>query len=169
MDTITDHSSTQSAVDEALAPIIENPFSENAGHAIASLWKVIPAMCNIEAALVLDITIQQQNIMLTNSTMWKWLEVVCRENCLSHMVNQCDPDTWIKCLTDRVDNLIDSRPLTSSGYGARHPATWDCLDILLQTSIPCNWTIHIWVYHSLQFYRISDTPDTAYIMQFQIR
>jgi hypothetical protein len=114
MDTIADHSSTQSAVDEALAPIIENPFSENAGHAIASLWKVIPAMCNVEAASVLDITIQRQNIMLTNSTTWKWLEVVCRENCLSHMVNRCDPDTWIKRLTDRVDNLIDSRSPTSS-------------------------------------------------------
>ena len=114
MDTIANHSSTQSAVDEALAPITENPFSENAGHAIASLWKVIRAMYNVEAASMLDITVQRQNIMLTNSTAWKWLEVVCRENCLSHMVNRRDPDTWIKRLTDRIDNLIDSRSPTSS-------------------------------------------------------
>ena len=53
-----DNISTQSAVDAALAPITGNPYSVTAGHAIASLWKIIPAMYNVEAASTLDAAVQ---------------------------------------------------------------------------------------------------------------
>ena len=112
-DIFTDNISTQGAVDDALAPITQNPYSENAGHAISSLWKIIPAMYNVEAASTLDAVVQRQNIMLTNSTVWKWLEVSCRENCISHLVNHGHSDNWLKRLTDRIDNLIDGLVPTS--------------------------------------------------------
>ncbi|KIM71799.1 hypothetical protein PILCRDRAFT_16716 [Piloderma croceum F 1598] len=107
LDSQSDIRQTQSAVDSALVPITMIPSSVKAGCAIASLWKVMPAMLYDEAASVLDIAAQRQNIMLTNHVAWKWLEVTCTENCWRHILNRGPSDTWIKCLTDRVDNLID--------------------------------------------------------------
>jgi hypothetical protein len=72
----------------------------------------MPAMLYDEAASVLDIAVQRQNIMLTNHAAWKWLEVTCTENCWRHILNRGPSNTWIKCLTDRVDNLIDGLAIT---------------------------------------------------------
>ncbi|KIM84095.1 hypothetical protein PILCRDRAFT_6400 [Piloderma croceum F 1598] len=104
-----DNCSTQAMVDAALMPIIAEPSSVTAGCAIASLWKVMPAILHGEAASTLDVVIQCQNIMLTNHAAWKWLEIMCTENCWDHIINRGPPDTWIKRLTDRVDILIDSQ------------------------------------------------------------
>jgi hypothetical protein len=72
----------------------------------------MPAMLHDEAASVLDIAVQCQNIMLTNHAAWRWLEVTCTENRWRHILNHGPSDTWIKCLTDKVDNLIDGLATT---------------------------------------------------------
>jgi len=112
LDSESDIQQTQTAVDSALLPITISPSSVKASHAIASLWKVMPAMLYNEAASVLDIAVQRQNIMLTNRAAWKWLEVTCTDNCWRHILNCGPSDTWIKCLTDRVDNLINGLATT---------------------------------------------------------
>ena len=112
LDSESDIQQTQTAVNSALLPITISPSSVKAGHAIASLWKVMPAMLYDEAASVLDIAEQRQNIMLTNHAAWRWLEVTCTENCWRHILNHGPSDTWIKCLTDKVDNLIDGLATT---------------------------------------------------------
>ena len=72
----------------------------------------MPAMLYDEAASVLDIAVQRQNIMLTNHAAWKWLEVMCTESCWRHILDHGPSDTWIKRLTDRVDNLVDGLATT---------------------------------------------------------
>lgn len=109
LNTYGETNNAQNTIDNALLPITSEPSSVMAGHAIASFWEFIPVMWHDEAASTLELAIQCQNIMLINHTVWKWLNVTCMDNCWSHICSCGPSDNWIKRLTDRVDNVIDTR------------------------------------------------------------
>ena len=109
LDTYSETNNAQNAIDNVLLPITSEPSSIMAGHAIASIWEFIPVMWHDEAASTLELAIQRQNVMLINHAVWKWLNVTCMENCWSHICCHGPSDNWIKRLTDRVDNVIDTR------------------------------------------------------------
>jgi len=98
----------QKTIEGAMATIMSDPSSAPAGTAIASIWQAIPAMAVNEATSTLELVIQHQSIMLTNHAVWKWLDIICKNECWDHLQHRKRADTWMNRLTDKIDNLVDA-------------------------------------------------------------
>jgi hypothetical protein len=66
-------------------------LSNNADYSIATIWNVLPTL--------------DQQIMLTNYAIWKWLENICHASCWQFLVDHSSAkETWITRLTAVVAN-----------------------------------------------------------------
>lgn len=98
-------------IDAILHPIFAEPSSPHAGTSVAHLWATLPTLAVSIDTLLFDIAIKRQDYILLNLAAWKWLDVVCSDNCWSYLLNPGPADNWIKQLTDKIGHLLDARKL----------------------------------------------------------